>query len=50
MKFLENIKPKLTIFTEFICKSFPFAVGSGQRGMKNLSFHRKFVIVRAENV
>lgn len=36
MKILENIKPKLTIFAEFICKSFPLAAGSGQREMKNI--------------
>lgn len=36
MKILENIKPKLTIFAEFICKSFPFAAGSWQQKMKNI--------------
>lgn len=50
MKILENIKPKLTIFAEFICKSFPFAVGSWQQKMKNASFYGNFVIVREENV
>lgn len=50
MKILENIKSKLTIFVEYICKSFPFAAGSGQREMKDSSFHGNFVIVRAENV
>lgn len=50
MKILENIKSKLTIFAEFICKSFPLAAGSGQREMKNSSFHGNFVIIHSENV
>lgn len=50
MKILENIKLKLTIFAEFICKSFPLAAGSGQQKMKNASFHGNFVIIHSENV
>lgn len=36
MKILENIKSKLTIFVEYICKSFLLAVGSWQQKMKNI--------------
>lgn len=42
MKILENIKSKLTIFAEFICKSFPFCSRFRAAGDEKFILSQKF--------